>query len=120
MLRRAERVSNLIRKEISELLQEQVQDPRLDGFISITEVTTSDDLRNTKIYISVLGDEQKKNDALKGFEAAKGFFRNQLSKRLLLRQVPELMFLLDNSIERGNRMVNLIDEVIARDSGDGN
>jgi ribosome-binding factor A len=120
MLRRAERVSNLIRKEISELLQEQVQDPRLGGFISITEVTTSDDLRNTKIYISVLGDEEKKNDALKGFKAAAGFFRSQLSKRLLLRQVPELMFLLDNSIERGNRMVNLIDEVIARDSGDGN
>lgn len=120
MKRRAERVSNLIRKEISELLQEQVHDPRLNGLISITEVTTSDDLKNTKVFVSILGDEAEKSNVLKGFEAATGFFRSQLSKRLLLRQVPELSFHVDNSIERGSRMVNLINEVIARDARDGN
>ncbi len=120
MSRRAERVSSLIRKEISELLQEQVHDPRLNCFISITEVTTSDDLKNTKVFVSILGTETEKGDVLKGFEAANGFFRTHLSKRLLLRQVPELSFHVDNSIERGNKMVNLIDEVIARDARDGN
>jgi ribosome-binding factor A len=119
MSRRAERVSNLIRKEISELLQEQVHDPRLKSFISITEVTTSDDLKNTKVFVSILGDEAEKINVLKGFEAASGYFRTQLSKRLLLRQVPEITFHVDNSIERGSKLVHLIDEVIARDARDG-
>jgi ribosome-binding factor A len=118
MLRRAERVSTLIRKEISELLQEQVHDPRLKGFISITEVTTSDDLKNTKVFISILGDETEKDDVLKGFVAATGYFRTQLSKRLLLRQVPELSFHIDNSIERGSKLINLIDKVVAQDAKD--
>ena len=119
MSRRAERISNLIRKEISELLLEQVQDPRLRGLISITEVTTADDLRNTKVFVSILGNETEKDEVLKGFGSATGYFRSQLSRRLLLRQVPELSFHIDNSIERATRMISLIDQVVTQDAEDG-
>ena len=120
MSRRAERVSNLIRKEISEMLLEQVHDPRLKGLISITEVTTTDDLKNTKVFVSILGNESEKDEVLKGFGSASGYFRSQLSRRLLLRQVPELSFHIDDSIERGTRLLSLIDRVVTQDAQDGN
>jgi ribosome-binding factor A len=111
MTRRAERVSNLIRQEISELLQEQVNDPRLRSLISVTQVSTSADLRNAKIYISCLDDNAKKEEILKGFKAASGFFRRELAHRLTLRYVPELNFYFDNSLEFGANMLTLINRI---------
>jgi ribosome-binding factor A len=111
MTRRAERVSNLIRNEISELLLEQVNDPRLSGFISVTKVSTSPDLKQAKIYISFLGDKINKNEILSGFKAATGFFRRELAKRMTLRSVPELSFEYDSSIEHGAKVLKLIDQV---------
>jgi ribosome-binding factor A len=116
MTRRAERVSNLIRQEICELLQEHVNDPRLKALISVTRVSTSPDLRNSKIYVSVLGDKAEAQDVLKGFKSAAGYFRRELSQRLTTRVVPELMFELDNSIERGVRLLNFIEQVAADDA----
>lgn len=114
--RRAERVSSLIRQEICELLLEQVNDPRLKNFISVTEVSTSPDLKNAKIFVSVLGDEQNAKDVLQGFKSASGYLRRELSRRLLLRYAPELSFELDTSIERGVRITNLIQQVSEEDS----
>jgi ribosome-binding factor A len=111
MKRRAERVSNLIRQEISELLQEQVNDPRLSSLISITQVTTTDDLKQTKVFVSILGNKADKNEMLQGFKSASRFFRRELSRRLLLRQVPELSFHFDDSIERGSNILKLIEQV---------
>ncbi len=111
MTRRAERVSNLIRQEISELLQEQVNDPRLSSLISITQVATSPDLKQAKIYVSILGDTADKNEMLRGFKAASGFFRRELSRRLTLRHVPELSFHFDDSIERGSNILQLIEQI---------
>ncbi|HJX03249.1 MAG TPA: 30S ribosome-binding factor RbfA [Dehalococcoidia bacterium] len=116
MTRRAERVSNLIRQEICELLQEHVNDPRLNALISVTKISTSPDLRNSKIYVSVLGDKEKAQDVLKGFKSAAGYFRRELSQRLTTRVVPELMFELDDSIERGVRLLNFIEQVAADDA----
>jgi ribosome-binding factor A len=118
MTRRAERVSNLIRREISELLQEQVNDPRLSGFISVTKVSTSPDLKQTKVYVSFLGDKANKNDILKGFKAATGFFRRELANRMKLRIVPELSFEFDDSIERGSKVLQLIDQVASDNAKD--
>ena len=115
MTRRAERVSNLIRQEISELLQIQVNDPRLKSFISVTRVITTDDLRQSKVYVSVLGDVDKKDEVLKGFRAASNYLRRELAGRLFLRRVPELTFYSDDSIEDGARILNLIDRVTAED-----
>jgi ribosome-binding factor A len=115
MTRRAERVSTLIRQEICELLLEHINDPRLNGLISVTEVSTSPDLKNARIYISVLGDDETTKEAMKGFRSATGFFRKELSRRLQLRYVPELNFELDKSIERGARILNIINKVTEED-----
>jgi ribosome-binding factor A len=111
MARRTERLGNLLRHEISQLLQRQVKDPRLGNFITVTEVSISADLRHAKVFVSCIGSEEVKQDTLKGLAAASGFMRNQLAKHLRLRRVPELSFYWDDSIERGVHLVQLIDEV---------
>lgn len=111
MTRRAERVSNLIRNQISKLLLEQVNDPRLSGFISVTKVSTSADLKQAKIYISFLGDSKNKKEILNGFKAATGFFRRELAERMILRSIPELSFEFDDSIEHGAKILKLINQV---------
>ena len=116
MTRRAERVSNLIRQEICELLQEQVNDPRLSGLISVTKVETSSDLKQAKIYISVIDQHQNKYQILQGFKSASGYFRRELSRRLILRFIPELSFAFDDSIEHGAKVLKLIEQV----TNDGN
>ncbi|MBM3149448.1 MAG: 30S ribosome-binding factor RbfA [Chloroflexi bacterium] len=116
MTRRTERISSLIKKEISDLLLEQVNDPRLSGFISVTEVWTSNDLMNAKIYISTLGGEASKGEILEGFNAASGFLRRELGSRLRLRQIPHLSFHFDDSIEKGARILGLIEQVTSDDA----
>jgi ribosome-binding factor A len=111
MTRRTERVSSLIRQEISDLLRQQVNDPRLMSFISVTKVSTSRDLSHAKVFISTLGDEINKGEILKGFTAASGFLRRQLAGRLRLKHIPELSFHLDDSIERGAKVLRLIEQV---------
>ena len=111
MAHRIERVSSLMRHEISGLLQRRVKDPRLSKFIAVTEVSTSADLRYAKVFVSCMGSEEEKQEMLSGLEAATNFLRNQLAKRLRLRRIPELSFHWDDSIERGTHLLQLIDEV---------
>ncbi len=111
MTRRTERINNLIRQEISDLLRRQVRDPRLGTFISVTKVITSADLRHAKVLVSVLGDEAKRKEVLDGFGAASGFFRRELAHRLILRRIPELSFHADDSIEQGAKILKLINEI---------
>ena len=120
MTRRAERVSNLIRNEISNLLQEQVNDPRLSGFISVTTVSTSSDLKQAKIFVSFLGESANKNKVMEGFKAATGYFRKELAGRTTLRTIPELTFIFDESIEHGSRVLELINRVASESSKDDN
>ncbi len=119
MTRRTERISSLIRQEISELLREQVNDPRLRSFISITRVTTSVDLSHTKVFFSIFGGEVTKEEVLKGFAAASGFLRHELASRLQLKHIPQLSFHLDESIEKGARVLKLIDELASEETGEG-
>lgn len=111
MTHRIERVNNLIRQEISELLQRQVKDPRLGNFVTITEVATSADLRYAKVFVSRIGNEAEKQETLSILAGASGFLRKELAKRLKLRYIPELSFRWDDSIERGARLQELIDQV---------
>ena len=111
MAHRIERVNSLIRQEISELLQRQVKDPRLGNFIAVTEVATSPDLQYAKVFISRIASEEAKQETLNVLALASGFFRRELAKRLKLRCVPKLTFEWDDSIERGDRLSQLIDEV---------
>lgn len=118
MAHRIERLGNLIRHEITELLQRQVKDPRLGNFVTVTEVSISPDLRYAKVFVSCIGSEEAKRDILSGLAAASGFLRNQLAKRLRLRRIPELSFHWDDSIERGARLLQLIDEVSSPEHSD--
>ncbi len=115
MSHRIERVNQLIRQEISDLLRREVKDPRLSQFIAVTEVATSPDLRNAKVYISFISDEQQKQDALDALAGASNFFRKEMARTLRLRRIPELSFHWDNSIERGAHIMNLIDDVNSSD-----
>ncbi|MDP6647356.1 MAG: 30S ribosome-binding factor RbfA [Dehalococcoidales bacterium] len=112
MPHRVERVNSLIRQEISQLLQRQVKDPRLDNFITVTEVITTPDLKHTRVFISHLGSEAEKQTTLETLTAATGFFRHELAKVLNLRYTPELSFHGDDSIERGDRISQIINQLI--------
>ena len=111
MQRRKLRINGLLRAEIGELLKRQVKDPRLGIFVTVTDVSTSADLRHAKVFVSILGNEQERKGALRALRAASGFLRKQLSERLVLRRIPELNFLEDASIRQGAHILELIKEV---------
>ena len=111
MAHRIERVNSLIRQEISQLLQRQVKDPRLGNFIAVTEVSTSPDLKYAKVFVSRIGSEEEKQETLRALASASGFFRRELARRLELRHVPVLSFQWDDSIERGDYLLQLINKV---------
>ncbi len=111
MAHRIQRVNSLIRHEISDLLQRQVNDPRLGAFITVTEVSTSPDLRYAKIFVSRIGNDEEKQEILSVLATASRFFRRELAKRLDLPHIPELSFHWDNSIEQGDHLLQLINKV---------
>jgi len=110
--RRSERTSKLIQREISGLLEREVNDPRLSKLISVTEVTLSPDLKHAKIFVSTLGSEiNNKEELLAGFNNASGFLRKELASHLKLKYTPQLSFHYDDSIERGARLLKLMGEL---------
>ncbi len=111
MSRRIERISKLIKQEISSLVERQINDPRLSNLISVTDVSLSPDLQHAKVFVSVLGTEQNKIDTLAGFNNASGFLRKELASRIRLKCIPQLSFHYDDSIERGARLLKLIGQV---------
>ena len=108
---RMERVNQLLREELSDLLLRETKDPRLSGYISINTVETSADLRYARVMVSCVCDEQRKQEILAGLAHSAGFFRSVLSKKLTIKRMPEFKFIWDTSIERGSRLVDLIDRV---------
>lgn len=119
MPRRMERVNELLRQRLSALLQREVKDPRLSGIISVTSVETSPDLRQAKVYISVLGSAPEREAALQGFRAAANFLRRTLAEDISLRRVPELVFLPDASAEQGETMAGLLRQIRESTPRDG-
>ncbi|MEP7216706.1 MAG: 30S ribosome-binding factor RbfA [Anaerolineaceae bacterium] len=112
MSMRTARVNELLREELSELIQREVKDPRVSrGLVSITEVQVSPDLRRAVVYVSHLGNEAERAGVLKGLESSAHFMHRELMHRLKMRNVPELVFRFDPSIERGARLASLINKV---------
>lgn len=109
MSRRSDRINVLLRQEISVLLSREIKDPRLNGVISITQVETSTDLRNARVYVSVMGDQGAKDAALEGIQSAAAFLRRSLRDRLKLRYVPFLKFSLDESMEDADALLRIMD-----------
>jgi ribosome-binding factor A len=112
MSRRQKRVNHAIRREISELLLRQVNDPRIKGFISVTEVDVSPDLAQARVSISAMGSEEEKAEIFRGLAAASGFLRRELGTRLRLRYTPKLIFERDDNIEREGRLLHLIEQIV--------
>ncbi|NLZ71632.1 MAG: 30S ribosome-binding factor RbfA [Clostridiaceae bacterium] len=112
---RSERVSEEIKKVAARIIQNEVKDPRLSEFTTVTDVKVSRDLAYATIYVSVLGEAEQIQQTLDILNRAKKFIRYRIGQEVKLRLVPEIRFDYDNSIAEGNRMSKIIDEVIAQD-----
>lgn len=110
MSHRPGRLAEALKKEISDLLMHDIKDPRL-GFVTITTVEVSPDLRLARVYASVLGDVDQQKATADVLNKVTGYIRSEIGKRIRLKYTPEIVFKLDNSIERGTRIIKLMEEV---------
>jgi len=109
--KRLNRISEEVKKVVSELIYNGLKDPRVSSMTTITNVEVTRDLRFAKIYVSVFGDKDEKDNTIKGLESAKGFIRKEIGSRIDLRYAPEPIFHLDESIEQGLYMSKLIEDI---------
>ncbi len=109
--RRTDRINEQLRQEISILVRDEVRDPRV-GLVTITGVETSPELDHAKVYITVLGDDEEKEQALQGLRSAASFVRGQLGRRLHMRRIPELHFQIDRVLEEASRIDALLREAL--------
>lgn len=107
---RANRVGEQMKKELSDIIGRKIKDPRI-GFVTVTDVQVTGDLQQAKVFISVLGDDEQKENTLKGLAKAKGFIRAEIGHRIRLRKTPEIIFEFDESIDYGNRIENLLHQI---------
>lgn len=115
------RINGEVQRELSNIIHNEIKDPRIHPMTSVVTVEVAPDLKTCKAYISVLGDEKAQQDTIAGLKSAEGYIRRELAHTVNLRNTPEIRFILDQSIEYGVRMSRLIDEVNAglEDGGDG-
>ncbi len=109
---RTSRIAAEIKKELGDIVLNHVKDPRIPALTSITSVNLARDQSHAKVYISLLGSEEEKRNALEGLKSASGFIRRELGQRIKIRLTPELNFELDDSIEHGIYISNLIDRTL--------
>lgn len=114
---RSKQVGEQMKKELSEIISRKIKDPRV-GFVTVTDVEVTGDLQQATVYISVLGDEQKKEETLIGLSKAKGFIRSEIGKRIRLRKTPEIFFEFDESIDYGNRIETLLNQIQREENKD--
>jgi ribosome-binding factor A len=114
MSRRTHRVGDLLRAELSGLLLRDIHDPRVK-LASVTEVDVSPDLRRAVVKISVLGDDEQRQETIEGLRHARGFLRTELAHRLRLRATPELIFELDRGAEHSQQISELLESLHGRD-----
>ncbi|MFV9509812.1 30S ribosome-binding factor RbfA [Tepidibacillus sp. LV47] len=107
---RVERVGEQIKKEISQILQYDLKDPRI-GFVTVTAVKVTGDLSQATIYVSIMGNEDEVKSSLTALEKAKGYIRSEIGKRIRLRHTPEIIFKQDESIAYGNRIEELLRDI---------
>ena len=113
------RINGEVQKALSKLITTEIKDPRISPLTSVVAVEVAPDLKTAKVYISVLGNEEQRQDTLKGLKSAAPFMRSQLAKTINLRNTPELKFVVDQSIEYGVNMSKLISDV-TKDLKDNN
>ena len=110
--RRVSRVAELIKREVSQMLIHDIKDDRVGaGIVSVTDVVVSGDLQHAKIFVSVYGSEEAKIETMAGLKSATGFVRTELGQRVRLRRTPEVIFQEDPSIERGTKVLSLLNQL---------
>jgi len=106
---RMRRVNEVIRQVLGDVIATDLKDPRI-GFVTVTDVDTSPDLRTARVYVSVLGDEADRENALAGLQSAHGFLQGRIAAELRMKRTPTLTFHYDESVDRGVRISRLLDE----------
>ena len=110
--RRVSRVAELVKREVSQMLLNGIKDDRVaTGMVSVTDVDISGDLQHAKIFVSIYGTEEAKAETMAGLKSATGYVRSELGQRIRLRRTPEVMFVEDRSIERGTRVLSLLNQL---------
>ena len=112
--KRTDRISEEVKKELSSIIRE-LKDPRIPMMTSVVKVDVTNDLRYAKAYISVMGTDEQKKDAIKGLTAAAGFVRREIGSRIKLRCVPEFSFVIDTTIEYGAHINQLLNDISSKD-----
>ncbi|MFE8699121.1 30S ribosome-binding factor RbfA [Cytobacillus sp. FJAT-54145] len=107
---RSNRVGEQMKKELGEIIGRKIKDPRI-GFVTVTDVQVTGDLQQAKVFISVLGDDEQKDNTLKGLAKAKGFIRSEIGQRIRLRKTPEIIFEFDESMAYGNRINAILHQI---------
>ncbi|MBV9384924.1 MAG: 30S ribosome-binding factor RbfA [Chroococcidiopsidaceae cyanobacterium CP_BM_ER_R8_30] len=110
--RRVSRVAELIKREVSQMLLHDIKDDRVGaGMVSVTDVDVSGDLQHAKIFVSIYGTEAARAETMAGLKSATGYVRSELGARIRLRRTPEVVFIEDRSIERGSRVLSLLNQL---------
>ena len=118
MSRRTDRINEQLREEISTVLARQIKDPRLNSVISITRVESSSDLRSAKVYISVLGNDKQRKEALDGLQSAASFLRREIRDRINMKHTPFMTYILDDSIQEADHLLRLLNDVKSEDTSE--
>lgn len=111
---KVDRMEGIIQKEVNRILTKEVKDPKI-GFVTITDVKLTNDLSQAKIYVTFLGKEERASAGLTALERSKGYIRSELAKSLTIRKVPELIFVEDESLEKGNRIERILKDLSKED-----
>ncbi|HZK69939.1 MAG TPA: 30S ribosome-binding factor RbfA [Clostridia bacterium] len=112
MADRMGRISEEFKKELSDIIQKELKDPRLPQMVSVTLVEVTKDLKHAKVYISVFGSDEEHKNAMIALKSASGFLRKEIGSRINLRNTPELHFVIDDSIEQSIYISKLIDDTL--------
>ncbi|MEN8906900.1 MAG: 30S ribosome-binding factor RbfA [Clostridiales bacterium] len=112
---RTTRIAEEMKKEISEIIRSELKDPRIPKMISVTNVDLTKDLSLAKIYVSIYGKKEEKEEAIIALKKASGFVRREIAQRIKIRYIPEMKFILDDSIEKGFYLTDLIDRTMKKD-----
>ena len=112
--RRVARVASLIKREVSQMLMSEIKDDRVGaGMVSVTDVEVSGDLQHAKVFVSIYGTDEARAETMAGLDAATKFVRREIGQRVRLRRTPEILFREDRGVERGTRVLSLINELSA-------
>ncbi len=115
---RADRVADQVRMEVADILMRKIKDPRVQA-VTVTDVKLTSDLRIARVYVTTMGTKEEEKQVLVGLEQASGFIRGELGRRLSLRYLPEIVFTMDVSGPRGDRVLKLLDELHEKTEAEG-